>query len=253
MSGRSRFGTYGDPRDRPQRADGSGQQLHQQRAQQAHEARMNSLRDQRDFEAKRVRVPAPVLRSLAEIEQVVEEGPSSPIYVISRNGARGIASVGRAVFGEQGYNRFKKEEVGRGIGPHFDAYAKSFNPWTIHRNQGSVRTVRAAFLPDEQWQQYIAETDGLTDLGVRQQERRFAIGKELFNSGIDLTTAKVGDQALTLLWHGDLSRPDLPGPSVHEFRGGLPNLISGTMQDDGTYVIYARQNKPGRFEGFIEV
>ncbi len=249
-----RYGPRGRTRfDMPQRADGRGRQLRELRMQSAYEQEMRESEAIRMREQSRERIAAPVLRSLAEIRSVVENGPEHPIYILKRQNDTTIRAIGHAVFGEEGYNRHKKESADRGIGPHFDAYANHFSPWTIHQNNGRVGAVRAGFLPEDIWQNYVKRTDGLTKLHSDEQRIRFALGKKYFEMGEPLTSSKIGDGSLTLIWHGSLERPDLPPPSVHEFVA-LPFVVGiSTIEKPNSYEIFAQQLKPGVFEGFSAV
>ncbi len=231
------------------RADGKAARNRVNQMSREFELRKVDSERTRKLEEGRIKFAAPVLRSLVEIENVVRSKPKSPVYVIKVD--EPISKIGTAMFGEDSYNRVKTSKA-EGIGPHFDAYARDFTPWTLHVNHGRLGTVRGAFLPEETWSTYLEETDNMQRSGANEQRKRFELGKILFNEGIDLHTARLQEGTMTMLWHGDVSRPDLPPPGIHEYIHS-PMVLVNLERSEGSYTIYARQHTSDKFEGFTEV
>jgi len=216
-------------------------------------------------ENKRKKVSAPVLNTIGKIGKVVSSTPEFPIYKIESD--ESMRQIGKTIFGGDGYNRLKTETA-RNVGPHFDAYSTAFSPWTIHRNESeSSGIVRAMFLPDDEWREYLSKSDNCAETSESMVWERQSVGDRLFAKGGPLVVSTIGKGSIHLIWHGSVEDSALPGPSVHDFtrnflpgfvtsfdnRGMAPWSFSDDYQDHEQYSIFALQTAEGNFNGFREV
>lgn len=230
--------------------DGRGARLRREQANQDSRERRAAF----EFEQKRPKTVVPTLTSLVEIKKFVQGQPELPIVGVSPDIP--IRELGKAVFGAPGgYNRTKNVQVQRNLGPHFDAYARNFLPWTIHVEQAPGGAMRAAFLPEEVWRTYLADTDNMSQhfLDERGAYKRRMLGEKALAEAEMLYINPLHDDTRTLIWHGSVD-PAFTPPAVHDV--GRPSLINLRGRDGGpveSYTLYARQVEGADLGGFAEV
>jgi hypothetical protein len=228
------------------RADGRGRRNAVERASELRH--LEQLEQER--QRTRAQIEVPLLSTVVQVKKFVIGEPELPIVSIAPDIP--IRSLGKAIFGKDGYNRVKSVSEQGNIGPHFDAYARHFAPWALHVNGDTVGTIRGVFLPRAIWRDYLKRTDTLAPKSMNNWEadNRGLIGKEAMDGAAVVYTSKLEDGSRTLIWHGSIDQATTP-PSVHEVYRRPSITASRDLEVD--FMIYTRQNEPGEFEGFVEV